>query len=389
VTYKIYNTVAQLPKRWNGLTNDIFLKTPFLSALENSSPSNIKTYFIGVFSGSKHSAESEILVGIAIVQQVGLFSDDIFRRQSDSTLKEIGKRCVSLFLKGNALVIGNLMHTGSHAYWFDKGKISQTRFLEIILDATEELSKQIKAKFSQKISIVAIKDFFENDKIHLDAALFRSHHFFKARVQPNMVFDPQPNWNTTEDYVAEFNKKYRRRHRTAIKKRAAINSRELNLEAIKSLNLRIYELYENVSDNAGVNSFKLHQQHFYEMKLQLKDDFKIFGYFINNELVGFYTLIINGNSLETYFLGYKASLQHKHQMYLNMLFDMVGFGIKQGTKQIVFARTAMEIKSSVGAKPKEMSIYLKHNTFLLNRIFRQIVKFMNPVREWQERHPFS
>lgn len=381
--YKIYDSSSQLPKSWDLLTQDIFLKTPFLSAVENSSPSNIKSYFIGVFS-------TKTLIGIAIVQQVGIYRADIFRRQSDSTLKELGKRFISFFLKGTALVIGNIMHTGSHAYWFNSNKISQTQFLETIFSATEELSVQIKIKCNTRVRIIAFKDFFDEDQIHSDEEFFSRHQFFKAKVQPNMIFIPKKDWKTREDYAAAFNKKYRRRYRTAIRKKATIHSNEMSLEDIKRHNSTIYSLYENVSDNAGINSFKLHEQHFYEMKLKLKDKFKIFGYFISDELVGFYTLIINDGDLETYFLGYKQNLQHKHQMYLNMLFDMVGYGIEHDCGYIVFARTAMEIKSSVGAKPKDMSIYLRHNnTILLNRILQQIVKFMNPMRDWQERHPFS
>ncbi|MEM6516062.1 MAG: GNAT family N-acetyltransferase, partial [Bacteroidota bacterium] len=165
---------------------------------------------------------------------------------------------------------------------------------------------------------------------------------------------------------------------------------EIGLESLKHNADVVFELYENVSDNAGVNSFKLHKNHFYELKNSLADNFKIIGYYIEFRLVGFFTLIDNGRKLETYFLGYNPKLQHKHQMYLNMLFDMVDYGISNGYEQIIFARTAMEIKSSVGAKPFDMSIYLKHtNSFFLNRILRNIIKFMNPVRDWEERRPFS
>ena len=139
-----------------------------------------------------------------------------------------------------------------------------------------------------------------------------------------------------------------------------------------------------------MNSFKLHNRHFYNLKLELKEDFKVFGYFIDHQLVGFYTLILNHSKLETYFLGYNKELQQEHQMYLNMLFDMATFGIEHQYKQIVFARTAMEIKSSIGAKPYEMSLYLKHtNSVIANVILKAVVKYANPVRDWDERHPFK
>lgn len=149
-------------------------------------------------------------------------------------------------------------------------------------------------------------------------------------------------------------------------------------------------MYLNVSDNAGVNSFKLHQRHFYELKKELGERFKIYGYFLEDRLVGFYTFIKNFDKIETYFLGYTPELQHKHQMYLNMLFDMACYGIDNGYKTVIFARTAMEIKSSIGAKPFPMSIYLKHtNSVIINTILKLVVKYANPVRDWEERHPFK
>ncbi len=112
IHFKIYNSVSDLPSAWDELPiKDLFLKTPFLRALENSSPANITTYFVAVFS-------AETLVGISILQRVELVADDIFRKQSDSQIKELGKRLAAKFLKGNAIVVGNLMHTGQHGLYF-------------------------------------------------------------------------------------------------------------------------------------------------------------------------------------------------------------------------------------------------------------------------------
>ena len=83
---------------------------------------------------------------------------------------------------------------------------------------------------------------------------------------------------------------------------------------------------------------------------------------------GSITLILNGKNLETYFLGYDKAHQYPNQLYLNMLYDMVKFGIENKFSSIVYARTAMEIKSSVGAKPKAMVVYLKHTNRFMNAI---------------------
>ena len=55
----------------------------------------------------------------------------------------------------------------------------------------------------------------------------------------------------------------------------------------------------------------------------------------------------------------------------------------------VYARTAMEIKSSVGAKPEPMHMYLKLTNSFANALLKQVFMFMIPSQEWEERHPFK
>ncbi|WP_299272239.1 GNAT family N-acetyltransferase [uncultured Psychroserpens sp.] len=384
IDFKLYHSVADLPETWDKLpVEDVFLKTPFLKALEGSSPTNISTYFLGVFS-------SERLVGITTIQRVEMYLDDVFRKTSNQFFKRCGKVLISKIVKGNALIIGNLMHTGQHGMYFDAEAITQDEFLNTISEGIDALTKTIRQTFDKKIRIIGFKDFFEDDPIHKSELFFRRQKLYKAQVQPNMIFTVRPDWKSPEDYINSFNKKYRRRYKTARKKSKDIQCRELGLDEVKVVSNELYQLYQNVSDNAGVNSFKLHSDHFYSLKFQLKERFKLFGYFIGDQLVGFYTLILNHDKLETYFLGYKQELQHQHQMYLNMLFDMAFFGIQHQYKEVVFARTAMEIKSSIGAKPHPMHIYLKHtNNVIANTVLKLVVKYANPVREWDERHPFS
>jgi len=382
--FKLYTSVADVPNTWDALsTADIFLKTPFLKALEDSSPTNISTFYLGVFS-------AETLVGIAIIQRVEMYVEDVFRKTSNQFFKRCGKFLISKIVKGNALIIGNLMHTGQHGLYFNPNAIKQDAFLDQLSKGITQLTQSIKQEFGKTIRIIAFKDYFEDDDLHSSTTFFRRAHLYKAQVQPNMIFNIRDTWSTPENYISSFNKKYRRRYKTARKKGNGILKVELDLDAIKNQSETLYKLYENVSDNAGINSFKLHKAHFYELKLRLENNFKLFGYYLNGQLVGFYTVILNGENLETYFLGYNQTLQHDHQMYLNMLFDMASFGIENQFKRVIFARTAMEIKSSIGAKPHKMNIYLKHtNSFIANTILKLVVRYANPIRDWEERHPFE
>jgi hypothetical protein len=65
--------------------------------------------------------------------------------------------------------------------------------------------------------------------------------------------------------------------------------------------------------------------------------------------------------MNTYFLGYNESIQRNKMLYLNMLYDMIAYSINKNFKEIVFARTALEIKSSVGAKPQILYGFAQHS----------------------------
>jgi hypothetical protein len=69
--------------------------------------------------------------------------------------------------------------------------------------------------------------------------------------------------------------------------------------------------------------------------------------------------------MDTYFLGYDDSIQREKMLYLNMLYDMIAYSINKGFKEIIFARTALEIKSSVG-KTNQMYGYIGHTNPVVN-----------------------
>ncbi len=382
-TYRIYNSFNEFPDSWKHITeHDIFLQPNYFAALEVASPKNIQFYYVGVFN-------NDALVGVAVVQRVQLYLDDMFRKTEVSCLKEAFKSIISKIVKGNILVVGNLMHTGQHGVFYQTNSISQTDYLNLVFEALEDLKNRIKVTQKKTIRAIMLKDFFETDVIHKNKAFFLSQKFHHVYVQPNMMMLVNPDWLKMEDYVANLNKKYKNRYKRAKKKLGKITSSELDLKAIEMHSEALYQLYLNVSNNAKFNTFVLPQNHFYYLKLKLKESFRVFGYYLDDELIGFYTLILNGNDLETYFLGYDTIHQYPNQLYLNMLYDMAQFAIENKFSNIVYARTAMEIKSSVGAKPERMSVYIKHTNGFINAILKQIFKLMNPTQNWEERHPFK
>ena len=378
ISHRIYTSVTQFPENWEDLAVDnIFLTIEYLEILEKSAPVNMTCHFIGIFNNSE-------LVGIAVSQFLDLNQLDSFGDR-DKCIKSSIRNIVFKNFCSHVLLLGNNMLTGQNAWAFST-KIEVKILQNEVLNAMETLKEQFKAS-GKKVHISSIKD-FETEEIETFHPAIKKD-YFQFSTQPNMVFTILENWKTEQDYIDALSKKYRDQYKRARKKAEGIEKRKLGLHEIIAFEEEIYNLYYHVAKNAPFNTFFLAKNHFRVFKEILKDKFLFYGYFIDNKLIGFNTLIKNGTAMDTYFLGYDDSIQKEKMLYLNMLYDMIAYSINKGFKEIVFARTALEIKSSVGAKPIEVYGFIKHESKLIDKCTQTIFNYLEPKTEWQERNPFK
>ena len=377
-SFTIYNSTAELPPYWDNLAvSTVFLSKSYLEVLEQSSPENMLCNYIGIF-------DNEILVGIAVSQFLNLNKLESFGDR-DKCIKTAIRNIVFRNFASHVLIIGNNMLTGQNAYAFansiDKNKVTQALY-----DATNQLKKIFKSK-GIPIHITTYKDFSSEEIKHFETPAFKKYYQFST--QPNMVFSIHESWKSEQDYIDSLSKKYRDQYKRSRKKASGIEKRKLNLEEIIRLEDTINDLYFHVAKNAPFNTFFLPKNHFRIFKEIFKEKFLFYGYFIGEKLIGFNTLIKNGEVMDTYFLGYDDSIQRENMLYLNMLYDMIAYSIKKDFKEIVFARTALEIKSSVGAKPITMYGLISHTNPLVNPYMSIIFKYLEPKTIWQQRNPFK
>ena len=377
-SFKIYNSVQNIPAQWDYLaTNNIFLSREYLKILETAAPGNMVCHFIALFY-------NEEIIGIAVSQfldlsQIASFGD------RDHCLRTKIRNFVFKQFGSKVLIIGNNMLTGQNAFSFNK-KIPTKKAVKLLKEATDALENNFK-KQGNKPHLTIFKDFSEAEFTIFNIPEFDS--FYKFSTQPNMIFNIRDSWVIFDDYIANKNKKYRDQYKRARKKSEAISKQKLSLEDIQKHKERIHDLYLNVAKKAAFNTFYLDENHFETFKKNLKDKFLFYGYFDNNKLIGFNTLIKNGSDIDTYFLGYDEHYQKEKMLYLNMLYDMIGYSINKKHNRIIFARTALEIKSSVGAKAVNMYGLIKHNNPLLNLFVSKTFSYFEPKIEWKERNPFK
>jgi hypothetical protein len=378
LSLKIYLHTQDLPKKWDTVAiSNIFLQSHYLEVLEKSAPSNMKCFYIGVF-------ENQELIGVSLAQYLDLNTLESFGER-DKCLKTFFRNIIFRKFGSHTLFLGNNMITGQNGYAFSK-EINFEKVSAILFESANEIKHYFNNK-NIKIHLVSFKDFYENCSIELKKYQFSKMYEFNS--QPNMILYVLENWKTKGDYIEAFSKKYRDQYKRAQKKFDGIIVKEFTLAEIIQYEEKINDLYHYVAKNAPFNTFFLSKNHFSTMKSKCENNFLLFGYFLDEKLVGFHTILLNGTVLETYFLGYDSKIQKENMLYLNMLYNMTVYGIENGFKKIIFGRTALEIKSSIGAIPVKMSGFIYHNNSIVNKYLAQFFKKLEPKIEWQIRHPFK
>ncbi|QEE48193.1 GNAT family N-acetyltransferase [Flavobacterium alkalisoli] len=377
LSYKIFTSAASLPQEWDTIAvKNIFLSKSYMQVLESSSPANMECHFVALYKNS-------ILCGIGVVQYINLsrintFGEEIKKKFS---LKDyIFKKFSS-----HTLILGNNKLTGQNAYLL-ANTITENEALALFRKTLKKLKKEYLKKCVH-INLVSVKDFNQTEFPDFKTAGFKNYYRFCT--QPNMIFHIHPEWKDIEDYLTALNTKYRTQYNRARKKAEGVEKRKLTEEDILKHEERIHELYLTVASNAPFNTFFLPKGHFHTLKQQLKENFRFYGYFLNDQLVGFSTLVKNNHDMDTYFLGYDESVQKEKMLYLNMLYDMVAYAVKKDFKHVIFARSAMEIKSSVGARPEEVFGIIKHSNALVNTFMSRLFPYFDPKIEWKQRNPFK
>jgi hypothetical protein len=369
-------TSNEICDTWNDIANgDIFLSISYLKSLEEGLPSNMQLFYIEVY-------QLEKLVGIALIQYIEIKHLSTLGERDPWLHKHLRNFCLKKFCPG-VLVVGNNLLTGNHGFRHTP-EITTDLFLQSIEKSLHNIQNLLKVQ-NKKVSMITWKDYSFSDY----ASFFKPKKYVPLQAQPNMIFQVKKHWKDFESYKAALQKKYRQQVQRAKRKINHLEKKKLDIHWIEQNEEQLHALYYAVAENAPFNTFILPKNHFSALKKHLNEYFYLYGYFEQDVLIGFSTLIANGKQMDTYFLGYNPQVQKNYLLYLNMLYDMVAFSINQGFEKIIFGRTALEIKSSIGAEPKEVIGWMQHQNQFIHQNLAKITKWVEPKATWTVRHPFS
>lgn len=384
-SFKIASSIGEIRTDWDSLQpSSLLLSSEYLQAIEINRPNKVHFKYVLV----------EDHKGLAAAFYFQLLPFNAAERLKIKSAREEGltscfykhvKRLIASKIDFITLVCGNLLATGAYGFKF-------RRDLDM-LDVQDMIDQLLKALFDEpelihKASVCLIKELPSRNAFKLDKQLPLNfmHPFL---VQPSMLLYLDPSWTTFDRYLDRLQSKYRLRLRKAMDASSTLAHRELSLKEIGLYEPTLFDYYKRTADNSDFNLVELHPNYFSGVKTALGDRFRVFGFFQEDQLIAFYSYLDDGEELVGHFLGTSAEVNGHYQLYLNILIQFIRHGIAGRYKVVSLARTAIEIKSSIGAVPEEMVCYVSHRNKVYNRWVPNLIEYLKPQKNYTLRSPFK
>ena len=343
---KVITNINKAKEEWDKVTSSDFLHSSFLEIFYINHP-KIKHLFV-----------TDI--------HIRLYAH-IFELNFDKTANYINNKLLVLFIKFikfDVLYLTNSFLTNIPAFFSNK-QIDLKEFLSVL---------------KHNYSLLIVPDFvFKN-------IIAEKNEFSKVEVEEEMVLEINDKWNGIEDYISDLRKKYRNKVKKIINSSSKLEVKSLNSDDLVFYADNIKDLFCQVINESrfsgplfNTNSFSL---------LVKKDIFKVYGYFINNDIVAFSSEFHQDKTLYSYYTGFDKSLNITFPIYGRILIETINNAIKNKMNKVVFGRTANEFKSNFGAIPIKSYVYIKVRNKYFNFILKPIFNRLT-IKNWIKRNPFK
>ncbi len=378
LSYTFYTHTHQIPIAiWNTIntSSNIFLSIPYLQTLENTLASTIAFKYIIFY-------EKETPVAIAVTQMIKFDPNTLKFNEFPCTISHTIKKLLLKNMEVKVLVCGNLFSCGEHGFVYTDAITPQKAFNSL----HEALHTLHKTETEDKPSFILLKEFWPTSFKKSDYIKQREFKEFMADV--NMVVPIAAHWDTFEDYLSSMKTKFRSRAKKVFKKAAPLTLREFTPQDIANHSTTIDALYLSVIDKAAFKIGKLNAATFQKLKSSLHDQFLFNAYFLEEKLVGFTTAFVLDTIVEANHIGIDYTYNKSYAIYQKMLYDYVAIAITHKVSELRLGRTAEIIKSTVGARPVAMKLYVRHRNLISNTILTPLIELISPS-EYEIRNPFK
>lgn len=198
---------------------------------------------------------------------------------------------------------------------------------------------------------------------------------------PEMLLHLDPTWEDLVDYQLQLNTKSRTKVKRVLKVSESFQISDWSTEKVIENADVLIDLYRSVFERSGFRLGQLHAEELIESKRFWGDDFVVKGYELEGELIGFQCAYQGADEIEAFFVGFRTELVKSHAIYQRMLIEFIRLGIKTKRKRINMGRTALDVKSSVGALPQRLQCDVHFRNPIFHALVRRYTRGFDPAEQ--------
>ena len=358
--------------------NNLYFHRDFLKSIEINH-SEINFYYIVLVDNSNKP------IALASIQIVDFYLDTVktnfedFIRKIKNLLRKLhilpNKKALKLLISGNTFV------SGEHGIFITHNQDKK----QVIKNLAKAILHFVNSNNSINIDAFLLKDFV-NESLFITDEL-KNYNYHPFSVEPNMILEINEDWISFEDYLNAIKTKFRVKAKKALQLSKDIIIKEVNDHNIENKLPQMTSLYKKVVNNADFNLSHFNLESYKTLKSAFGEKYILKTFELDGKIVGFMSGMINQNSLDAHFVGLDYSLNRQYAIYQRMLYDYIQIAIAKKIKTLNFGRTASEIKSSVGAKPQDLTMYLRHKKGITNKIVKLFLQYIQPS-PFRQHFPF-
>jgi len=374
ISFVSHYDINEIKEVWDSfLPNEHHLKSQELLIFQESKLIDLRFSYLIVKRKSS-------IIGLIYMQLVDFNSRHYASELLDQSLLSLIKDYI-LKQKTGILICGNLFRIDSECFYFPQKENQQ--FIFQVLDQFEGSNST-----SLNFSGILIKDcVLAFTKQQLEGTRFKPYSKDKL-----MELAIDPGWFTFDDYLNALSKKYKQRANKILKAGENLTRRTFTIEEFERYGVEIESLYENVVNRQLIKISKLNYSYFQKMMQRAEQDFKITGYFHNDELIAFSSHFYHSKTvMEIHYIGFETEINEEFALYFNILFDGIKEAIEQKIKVLKLGRTGFDAKASAGAEAVEAHHYYRIKRGIPSLAFKYFIKFYTDKEEskLKVRNPFK
>lgn len=354
------------PTHWDSVTAgaSVFLSRRYLNAMQAEFAGEmVRDVGLVYESGEPVAAVS--------TQSFNVIGSQLVRSKSDvkaSLVDGLKRKSMSL-LNRRVMLCGNIHTWGPHGVAFAAGT-DPARLWPGVAECLYRIRRA--NRLHGQTDYVIIKDLFPHE--HEQAVALQAFGYRSLETEPNMVLAINKTWRSMDCYLGSLTKRYRAAAKKVLKPFVGGQLVVAPVADVQAETDRLHELYKSVASRAEICLFSLNKTTLPHLAESLGEDFVTLGIRQDDILVGFVSVVRDGDTAIGFYLGIDYEANAELPIYHRLLLAVVEQGIAWQCDRISFGRTALDAKSRLGCVPEETHVWARHRVPVLNVIVQQIMK---------------